>query len=148
MDENGDDWNWLTDMDFEILEVMRFELILSPSIIAENIGRSREGVSNRLNSLQAGGLVEKLDRGKYRITDDGLVVWKQSDGSHYESRRLEVTERKQIRRELSVSLEEYHDEVQKEYEKIQQSNQSIDVDGDLIELAFERAQDRLQEESE
>ncbi|WP_053966337.1 hypothetical protein [Haloarcula rubripromontorii] len=148
MDENGDDWDWLTDMDFEILEVMRFELILSPSIIAENIGRSREGVSNRLNSMQAGGLIEKLDRGKYRITDDGLRVWKQADGSQYEKRRLEVTERKQIHRELGVSLEEYHEEVQKEYEKIQQSNQNSDMDDDLLELAFERARERLQEEHE
>lgn len=148
MDENGEDWEWLTDMDFEILEVMRFELILSPSIIAENIGRSREGVSNRLNSLQAGGLVEKVDRGKYRITQEGLEVWKQSDGQEYKNRRLAVTERKQIRRELGVSLEEFHEEIDKEYKKIQQSNQSINVDGSLLELASERARKRLQEDNE
>jgi hypothetical protein len=75
-------------------------------------------------------------------------VWKQADGSQYEKRRLEVTERKQIHRELGVSLEEYHEEVQKEYEKIQQSNQNIDMDGNLLELAFERTRERLQEESE
>lgn len=51
--------DWLTDMDKEILEVLTTDLILTPSVIAENIGRSRKGVSNRLNALQAGGVVEK-----------------------------------------------------------------------------------------
>jgi len=145
MDENGDDWDWLTDMDFEILEVMRFELILSPSIIAENIGRSREGVSGRLNSLQAGGLIEKVDRGKYRITQDGQTVWDSADPSKYESRRSEVAKRKMVKWDLGVSLEKYQEEVQKEYEKIQKSNQSIGLDDELLELAFERAEERLRD---
>ena len=147
MDENGDDWDWLTDMDFEILEVMRFELILSPSIIAENIGRSREGVSGRLNSLQAGQLVEKVDRGKYRITKQGLTVWETAGGSKYQNRRMDIADRKIVQWDLGVSMEEYHEEVKKEYEKIQQSNQSIGLDDDLLELAFERAEERLRDNS-
>jgi len=145
MDENGDNWDWLTDMDFEILEVMRFNLILSPSIIAENIGRSREGVSGRLNSLQAGQLIEKVDRGKYQITEEGLTVWDIAGESKYQSRRMEVADQKIVQWDLGVSMEEYHEEVKKEYEKIQQSNQSIGLDDDLLELAFERAEKRLRD---
>lgn len=63
---------WMTDMDIEILEVLSSELTLTPSIIAENIDRSREGVSQRLSTLQAGGYVTKQKRGKYSITPDGL----------------------------------------------------------------------------
>lgn len=75
MSESDDDVpDWLTDMDLEILDVLGSNLILSPSIIAENIDRSREGVSNRLSALNAGGMVDKIDRGKYKITAAGLEV--------------------------------------------------------------------------
>jgi DNA-binding transcriptional ArsR family regulator len=75
MSESDDDeHDWLTEMDLEILDVLGSELVLSPSIIAENIDRSREGVSNRLSALNAGGLIKKIDRGKYKITPDGLKV--------------------------------------------------------------------------
>lgn len=71
--ENDDGYpDWLTEMDKEIINVLGTNLTLTPSIIAENIDRSREGVGNRLNSLQAGGLVRKVDRGKYKITEEGL----------------------------------------------------------------------------
>lgn len=63
---------WATEMDEEILEVLASELILSPAIIAENIDRSREAVTRRLNTLEAGGLVTKVDRGKYKITDEAF----------------------------------------------------------------------------
>lgn len=140
--------DWLTDMDFEILEVMRYELILSPTIIAENIGRSREGVSKRLGTMQAGELVEKVDRGKYRITKDGLFVWQHSDGSKYKKRREEVTHRKMIRRDLGVSLEEYHQKVQQEYEKMEGSNESPGLDTELFEIACERVEERLRDDSQ
>lgn len=74
MSEHDDNPDWFTEMDIEILELLGSELVLSPSIIAENIDRSREGISNRLSALQAGGLVEKVDRGKYKITPEGLEV--------------------------------------------------------------------------
>lgn len=64
--------DWMTDMDLEILGVLDKGLTLSPSIIAENIDRSRVGVNRRLNTLQASGVVEKVDRGKYQITDQGV----------------------------------------------------------------------------
>ncbi|MFU1782592.1 MarR family transcriptional regulator [Haloarcula japonica] len=78
--------DWLTEMDKEIINVLGTNLILSPSIIAENIGRSREGVGNRLNSLQAGGLVRKVDRGKYELTEEGykyMDEWSDLDEEYH-----------------------------------------------------------------
>ncbi|WP_435066257.1 MarR family transcriptional regulator [Halobaculum sp. EA56] len=70
--EDEDDYDWLTDVDMEILDVLMYsELVLTPTVIADNIGRSRSSVSRRLNALQAGGLVEKEGRGKYRISELG-----------------------------------------------------------------------------
>lgn len=63
---------WTTEMDREILELLNTELILTPSVIAENIDRSSGAVARRLNSLEAGGLVRKKDRGKYQITPQAL----------------------------------------------------------------------------
>jgi predicted transcriptional regulator len=74
MGDQRDEPEWLTETDKGILSVLGGELILSPSIIAENIDRQRVTVSRRLNTLVAGGLVEKVDRGKYQITYDGLGI--------------------------------------------------------------------------
>jgi predicted Rossmann-fold nucleotide-binding protein len=60
---------WVTKTDREILKVLTTGLVLSPSIIAYNIDRSRKGVSNRLDALRASGLVEKVDRRKYKLSD-------------------------------------------------------------------------------
>jgi len=140
--------DWLTEMDKEILEVLRSELILTPSIISENIGRSRKGVSNRINSLQAGELVRKVDRGKYRITSEGMAVWQSLDGSKYESRREWLSENKEVKWDLGVSLEEYQDAVGEEYEELRQSDEEIEGEGDRLDLAFERVEERLRENNE
>lgn len=64
--------NWMTQLDDEILELLdSSELVLSPSIIAFNINRSREGVADRIAMLTDYGLVEKVERGKYQITQEG-----------------------------------------------------------------------------
>lgn len=68
---SGDPPDWFTGADKQILFVMYTELVLTPSIIAENTEVSRQTVSKRLNTLQAGNFVEKLARGKYRITKKG-----------------------------------------------------------------------------
>lgn len=66
------DLEWMTPMDDHILWTLRTSrLVLSPSIIALNIDRSREAVSRRLNALAEQGLVERVDRGKYRIAPVG-----------------------------------------------------------------------------
>lgn len=62
--------DWRTPLDDEILELLSdSELTLSPSIIAFNLERSREGVADRISVLTDYGLVERVERGKYRITE-------------------------------------------------------------------------------
>lgn len=45
--------------------------IYSPALIADNIPAERETVSRAIGDLVELGLVEKVDRGKYRITEEG-----------------------------------------------------------------------------
>lgn len=127
--------DWLTEMDEEILEILSTNLTLSPSIIAENIDRSREGVSNRLNSLQAGGLVEKIDRGKYNITYDGLAVylgkdeadrydWYTPESLGWDEEDVERAER--IAEEIGISKKEFQSLVQKKYNRIIKEEPWID----------------------
>ncbi|RCU48659.1 MarR family transcriptional regulator [Haloplanus salinus] len=70
----GDPPDWFTGADAHILFILNSGLTLTPSIIAENSDVTRQTVSKRLNTLQAGGYVEKVDRGKYKITPDGRFV--------------------------------------------------------------------------
>lgn len=86
---NEDAPEWLTEMDMEILQFLEIENVYTPSIVAENIDRSREGVSNRLSALQAGGLVEKEGRGKYRLTTDGMWVMMETAGVEIDEESLE-----------------------------------------------------------
>jgi DNA-binding Lrp family transcriptional regulator len=67
--------DWTTEMDKEILELLNTEMVLTPTVIAENIDRSRGAVARRMNALEAGGLVKKIDRGKYRISKEGLEMF-------------------------------------------------------------------------
>lgn len=62
---------WMTPMDDRILEALDAGLILSPAIIAYNIGKSREAVGRRLIELADAELVERVDRGRYEITSRG-----------------------------------------------------------------------------
>lgn len=64
--------DWQTPLDDEILELLASsDLVLSPSIIAFNLDRSREGVADRISVLMDYGLIEKVERGKYRISEKG-----------------------------------------------------------------------------
>jgi len=71
---SGDPPDWFTASDAQILFVLYTGLVLTPSIISENTKVTRQTVGKRLNTLQAAGFVEKLDRGKYQITKDGAFV--------------------------------------------------------------------------
>lgn len=72
----GEKPNWATESDMKILHMLkRTDLILTPSVIAENLDISRVTVTNRLSTLQGAGLVEKVDRGKYRISDKGVFLF-------------------------------------------------------------------------
>lgn len=70
----GETPDWFTNADAHILFVLYTGLTLTPSVIAENTGVSRVTVSRQLKTLQAGGLVEKVERGKYKITNEGAFV--------------------------------------------------------------------------
>jgi len=71
---SGNPPDWFTGADAQILFVMYTGLVLTPSIIAENTEVTRQTVSKRLDTLRAAGFVEKLDRGKYKITKDGAFT--------------------------------------------------------------------------
>lgn len=65
------DWMQLP-IDDRILEILDSSgLILSPTIIAENIDKSREEVSRRLTDLVDHEFVYRVRRGRYEITDKG-----------------------------------------------------------------------------
>lgn len=64
--------DWMTQLDDEILELLYSSgLVLSPSIIAFNLDRSREGVADRIKILTEYSLVKRIERGKYQITQEG-----------------------------------------------------------------------------
>ena len=64
--------DWMTPMDDEVLAALHgTELVLTPSVVAYNIGFSRKEVNRRLIELAAHGFVEKVERGKYRLTRRG-----------------------------------------------------------------------------
>lgn len=63
---------WMAPLDDEILNLFHAtNLVLTPSIIAYNTGYSREAVNRRLGELTEGGLIDRVERGKYRITPLG-----------------------------------------------------------------------------
>ncbi|MDF9748142.1 winged-helix domain-containing protein [Natrinema salsiterrestre] len=63
---------WMAPMDDEILSVFYdANLVLTPSIIAFNIGFSQKEVNRRLLELEEHGLIERVKRGKYQLTERG-----------------------------------------------------------------------------
>jgi len=63
---------WMVPMDDELLKLFHSSgLVLTPSIIAYNSGYSREEVNRRLAELTDYEFMERVDRGKYRITSLG-----------------------------------------------------------------------------
>ena len=63
---------WMVPLDDEILTLFhRKDLVLTPAIVAYNLDRSREEVNRRLSELEDCGLVDRVERGKYRITAVG-----------------------------------------------------------------------------
>lgn len=144
--------DWATEMDREILEIMSIGWTVSPTIIAENIDRSREAVSRRLNTLEAGGLVKKIDRGKYEITEEGEdsveTRWKkvEDDRSEEEIRQdriEEIEQRKRIEKEFGVSEKEFLRAASKEQQRLEDKGDPSD---DLFDKALSIVADRLREE--
>ncbi|MEF8757542.1 MAG: hypothetical protein V5A33_04830 [Halobacteriales archaeon] len=64
--------DWMVPMDDEILSLFYgSDLVLTPAILAYNLDHSREAVNRRLSELADEGLVERVERGKYRISPIG-----------------------------------------------------------------------------
>ncbi|MDL5361964.1 hypothetical protein [Halalkalicoccus sp. NIPERK01] len=64
--------DWMTPLDDSILELCYSSgLVLTPAIIGFNTEYSRAEVNRRLSRLERHDLVERVDRGKYRITPLG-----------------------------------------------------------------------------
>lgn len=60
---------WMLPIDDAILKLFHTsDLVLTPSIVAYNIDYSREEVNRRLAELEDRGYVERVERGKYRVT--------------------------------------------------------------------------------
>lgn len=59
-------------IDDRILETLaESDLILTPSVIAINIDKSREEVSRRLSKMVDEGYVVRVKQGYYEITEEG-----------------------------------------------------------------------------
>lgn len=64
--------DWMRPLDHAILELLSAaDLILTPAVIATNLGYSREEVNRRIRELESRGLVERVERGKYSISTAG-----------------------------------------------------------------------------
>jgi len=64
----------MTKSDYRILKALENAgdlPVQSPSVLAKNIGITRQHTSTRLSVLVDRGLVERVDEGYYRITVDG-----------------------------------------------------------------------------
>lgn len=65
---------WMSETDVLIiisLDSSHILQVVSPNILAYNLGISREHISRRLSKLTEEGYVEKVDKGKYALSDDG-----------------------------------------------------------------------------
>jgi len=63
---------WMTPLDDHILSLFHStHLVLTPSIIAYNLDYSRSEVSRRLSELVDAGYVDRVAKGKYRMTESG-----------------------------------------------------------------------------
>lgn len=60
--------DWMHPMDDRILELLQTTgITFSPAIIAYNLNTSREAVNRRLAELSERGLIERIERGRYKI---------------------------------------------------------------------------------
>lgn len=58
--------------------------VLSPSLVAYNLGVSREHASRRLGELTDRGLVRRIEDGKYELTADGRAFLAGAGGDERE----------------------------------------------------------------
>lgn len=66
--------DWMTNTDVLILVALGSSdliTVLSPTILAVNLGMSREHASRRLSELADRGYVERVEEGKYELGAEG-----------------------------------------------------------------------------
>lgn len=63
--------DWMVPSDDRILELLREEGNLTPQAVEDFGGPVAGHASDRLPALAEAGLVERISRGLYRLTDDG-----------------------------------------------------------------------------
>ncbi|MFT4890829.1 MAG: DNA-binding IclR family transcriptional regulator [Halobacteriales archaeon] len=66
--------DWMTNTDVLILVAMgssNLIQVLSPTLLAYNLGMTREHASRRLSELERRGYVRKLEQGKYTLDTTG-----------------------------------------------------------------------------
>lgn len=89
--------SWMTAMDDDILTFLDgSDTILTPAVVAYNLEYSRESVNRHLRRLERRGLVERVDRGKYRIGE--------RNRAHFLSRRSVAAGLRQVTDRLGVSV--------------------------------------------
>ena len=130
---------WATELDEEILRLLNSEMTLTPTVIAENIDRSRGAVTRRLNTLEAGGLVKKMFEG-------GWEMFKLSEKDQKKAAKEDYERRKQIKERTGLSEREYLKEVQEEYEQLR--SEESESSEDRLSQAFEIVDNRYKEERE
>jgi SLT domain-containing protein len=123
---------------------------MTPAVVAENIDRSRGAVSRRLGTLEAGGLVDKYGRGKYKITSEGLELFDHgwttlSEEERKEADREEVETRKWIRREYGITQSEFYSAVTEEHNRLKREKPEV-AEEKLLAKAFEIVEERHRDE--
>lgn len=138
---------WTTEMDREILEVLSRLRILTPAVIADNIGRSREAVSRRLNTLEAGGLVSKVERGKYTITIDGIWPLMEPIGAGEDWMEEAAEDDQEIQDEFGLTFEEFRDEIVDEFNRLREEREGYWSTGELFDEALLIVEERARKGS-
>lgn len=64
--------DWMAPTDDAVLELLdESGLILSTTIIAINLGYEPNWISTRVTKLEDHGLIERIEEGKFEISDEG-----------------------------------------------------------------------------
>lgn len=143
---------WTTDLDKEILELLHSGITMTPAVIAQNIDRSRGAVARRLGTLEAGGLVKKQGRGKYRISSEGskLFDYEWSNLSKEERRKAAQEEheiRQRIKEELGITQSEYLSAVTEEHDRLIAENPDTSKNK-LLTKAFEIVSEKYRDKKD
>lgn len=153
--EDPSDWDedlpdWATEMDREILNALSAMRVLTPAVIADNIGRSREAVSRRLNTLEAGGLVMKKGRGKYKITTKGIwMTWERVELTDEEMEEVKEARNEEIEKfeALGTTKEDYEAALIKEFDRLREEKPGYVHFDELINEAHRIVEERISAEN-